>query len=64
MSMYTEAEYRNAKDLVEALNDYYEAGHLIDINADVLINKIGRRVFGDGVFDAMWEHMRNEKEPE
>ena len=39
--------------LMNALDAYYKAGHIVNLNADVMTNRIGAQVFGEGVWKAI-----------
>lgn len=62
LTRYAESEYLNSVAMRDALLEYFEVGHLIEINADVLINRIGGRVYGEKVWAAIIKRMKSENE--
>lgn len=54
---YSGADITYAQRLCEVLNDYYDGGNLVDLNADVLINRVGSHVFGERVWDRMMSEL-------
>ena len=60
MTTFTEAEYLNAKAMVDVLNEYYSSGHIVGINAAVFTNRVGAHIYGEGVWLEMWKRMKSE----
>lgn len=58
---YTEREFNAAKKMRELLLDYYDTGHIVDLNVDVMVNKIGQLMYGSNIWKHMAKHMREEQ---
>lgn len=53
-ALYTKEEFQACKMLKETLLEYVDAGHVVDINGDVWVNKVGKRTFGEAVWSSVW----------